>query len=903
MELREHDRLRAMYDALQIANIADLYLKTINTRLTITYLETWSGSNLFMLNKHQPISNSLKLFSDHIQQHHINDPKDTSHIITGEKFESGESGMGVMNSICTTKSAGISADLNMYEPHLVASTMTHMIGHNLHMNHDEGRDCQCQDWYGCLMSRNVVGKDHVQPSKFSKCSQDDYYKALQGNPTLNCILKNHKAHSSGYKQPLPNPLGRNHPWPHKPSPPLRAKGFPCRKSMSECDIPEVCDGLHGTCPIDIYKKTGSQCEGDKGYCFRGRCPTRDTQCNHIWGSDGKSSNESCYNKLNTQGVFTGNCGKYRNGSFIKCALENAKCGKLFCQNGRPAPIVSSPNTSYFKAAFNIHGRELECKVLNYDDSGHDDDWSLTHDGTACGKNLVCINQTCTSIYVYIEPGHCMTNNSMMECSGHGVCSNINTCYCNSGWTGEDCSSYDKSLHYMTTAPPHHGHTTASSAQTADEKKNTTLDRNIHIVGQQGSDTVFLVVVLVSGVGSVFFVFAFMALCYRRKSTLPKYDPPYVKRPIVKKPPQQHLNPATGKTTEETNLDQGNRLISFGPMPSYSTRSSVIGAPPPPPGMDMCREHKLPAMKRGPSGCPGDEETMQSVDDDMMSFMDVSGNSIGKIPEKGILKKSYGLLTPGEKEKWSEESQSDNNDVLSQCDQNQGDTECQVSEVERTLKSLNGYHEDIIDALKRAASHRSMTGAASLSSDEISTAQHVPYPRFATPDLTRLKSSHEKLVVDSGGEDDDHPPHTIRIRNLEDIIRQLEHHPSRHMSPSGSEEIRMSEPEADRHYRRSRGDSTGSLGFVYGRYRQPTSSSGASGSTSGGRGSDTRLVPSNAGVLEYSDGGESQGAYTEEDDLDRPDAGEQADSESDEFVVLPSGVAAHPNDAFFWTASK
>lgn len=34
------------------------------------------------------------------------------------------------------------------------------------------------------------------------------------------------------------------------------------------------------------------------------------------------------------------------------------------------------------------------------------------------------------------------------------------------------------------------------------------------VGQQGSDTVFLVVGLVSGMGGVFFAFAFMALCYR-----------------------------------------------------------------------------------------------------------------------------------------------------------------------------------------------------------------------------------------------------------------------------------------------------------------------------------------------------------------------------------------------------
>ena len=38
---------------------------------------------------------------------------------------------------------------------------------------------------------------------------------------------------------------------------------------------------------------------------------------------------------------------------------------------------------------------------------------------------------------------------------------------------------------------------------------------------------------------------------------------------------------------------------------------------------------------------------------------------------------------------------------------------------------------------------------------------------------------------------------IRIRNLEDLIRQLEHS-SRHMSPSGSEDIR--ESEAERHFR-------------------------------------------------------------------------------------------------------
>ncbi|XP_066955429.1 disintegrin and metalloproteinase domain-containing protein unc-71-like isoform X20 [Macrobrachium rosenbergii] len=930
MEERNYSRVRALNDALQIANIADLYFKNINTRISITYLETWAGRNMIDLGRNQPISTSLINFyvyvGDNLHEFH----KDTAHLITGEQFQSGESGMGVPNSICTSKSAGISVDLNVYEPHLVASTMTHMIGHNLYMKHDDGRGptCYCQDWHGCIMSKTIVGQDNVQPTKFSKCSVDDYHHSLQTVEEAACLLhrpsKSPYFHALEFKVPRPNPPRKGPTDGMRPGQSLfqsfecgngrvdegeqcdcgprdkcnqidpccdpitcrlkleaecatgpccdncrlRPKGYMCRKAKTECDIPEYCDGLHGSCPLDIYKKTGNKCGNGKGYCFKGVCPTLNNQCEVIWGYGGQASDETCYKQFNVDGVIYGNCGRHRNGSYIKCELGNIMCGTLQCQLGMQHPVTPNMDQSYSRTIVAMGGQEYECKTVRYElqeETRRGRDWTLVQDGTACGEKLICVNQTCESLYPFIESGQCKTNNNALECSGHGVCSNINSCFCNPGWTGVDCSIYDNSTLYTTpyfsnypTTPTPPGGKSQSNSSSNKPYETGTGGRNTQYVGQQGSDTVYLVVGLVSVMGGVFFAFAFMALCYRsvvvhknfslclrRKSTLPKYDAPYLKRPVVKKPPQQHLQPMMTKT-EETSLDLGSR-ITFGNMPSYSR------------SLDSCREQKLQMMRRsGPpaGGSQSEEEALQS--------------------------------------------------------------------------------------------------------DELHAGHHDTYPRYppgatgvgGPADFTRVKASHEKLA-DSGGEDDQVPPcGPIRIRNLEDLIRQLEHHPSRHMSPSGSEEIRMSETEADRHYRldsssctesqgyvrpwrrgqdfghgdlggplagpsgspgtpgdklaellqlaspedherilraaamlspesptRGRADN-GGMGFVYGRYRQPPTSGSGTGSASG-RSSD-RL---GGGGHEFSDGADSH-AFTEEDDLERPDPGETADSESDEYSARP-----------------
>lgn len=72
---------------------------------------------------------------------------------------------------------------------------------------------------------------------------------------------------------------------------------------------------------------------------------------------------------------------------------------------------------------------------------------------------MCVNQTCVSLFPYIDTSKCPVGDNNVECSGHGVqkqklekilshinyfnffqsCTNMNKCFCNFGWMSNDCS--------------------------------------------------------------------------------------------------------------------------------------------------------------------------------------------------------------------------------------------------------------------------------------------------------------------------------------------------------------------------------------------------------------------------------------------------------------------------------
>ncbi|KAJ8911454.1 hypothetical protein NQ315_013816 [Exocentrus adspersus] len=554
-------RIDVVHDSIQVANIADLYFRTLNTRVSVVYIETWQGGNQAPIDRNEDIGKALSNFSDYSARKLFKIDKDTTQLLTGEIFIGGEAGISAPATVCTSKSVGISVDINTYEPHLLAGTMSHMIGHNIGMGHDDGREeCFCRDWHGCIMAQAIVGLNNVQPYKFSECSRSDYIDRIRTGNGI-CLLNkpNELENPSNFMKSNVPQMEDGEDCDcgsiancHKVDPccdpitckltkeaqcasgpccedcQLRERGVVCREATNECDLPEHCSGETGECPSDIFKKNGSPCGKGTGYCFNGVCPTLTLQCEHIWGYGtvefffrGIAADTQCFEQFNSKGSINGHCGSDTTGRFLKCSPENVRCGSLQCQLGNRYPVVEGLDQpqDHSRTIISIRGQEYECKSIHRTTTGRkskteekDSDLpllGLVRDGTPCGENLVCLNQTCTSIFPHITQEKCPSNHASSECSDHGFCTNQNRCYCESGWTGTDCSIQEE----MTPPPPlptPPPDITATNLSVHMKKKETPYGAN----NTDNLSTLAMVFILVGVVKAVFISFAMLAVCYR-----------------------------------------------------------------------------------------------------------------------------------------------------------------------------------------------------------------------------------------------------------------------------------------------------------------------------------------------------------------------------------------------------
>ncbi|XP_055952743.1 zinc metalloproteinase-disintegrin-like batroxstatin-3 [Argiope bruennichi] len=446
---------------IEMVNYADLFYRPLSTSISVVFIEIWIDDQMII---DADISKSLKDFEEYSDRRIKRISVDAAHLLSGLHFKASRKGLANVDTICTAKAVGITSVTDVYQFHITALILAHLIGHNLGMVHDHA-DCACSNNKQCIMSNNIP---YFQSTVFSNCSIQKYYETLDkgygaclfNRPSMrmsicgNSIVEESEECDCGPPEecakhnPCCNPVTCKLIKHAECSTgvcckkcKLLSSDFLCRPSKGECDIPEFCNGIEGECPPDLFKKNGAICSGGLGYCFQGDCPLLKRQCQDIWGESAESANAACYEKLNVLGTPNGNCGFDNRGEIQKCTIEDSYCGSLQCSEGEKTPIAKEVLPIDFVVyKMNAEGSVHECKTRTF--SSFDLMHGLVKDGTKCGFQKMCLNQTCSSIRNIIT-GKCPLEEFQATCSGHGTCTNINTCYCEEGWKGYDCSTVDE----------------------------------------------------------------------------------------------------------------------------------------------------------------------------------------------------------------------------------------------------------------------------------------------------------------------------------------------------------------------------------------------------------------------------------------------------------------------------
>lgn len=436
-------------EMVHLANFIDSIYIQLNVRVVLVGLEIWTQQN--------PISTEggagevLSRFTQWREKELVPRRRHDSAQLILKKSFGGTAGMAFVSTVCSRSHGG---GINAFPNNNVASfasIVAHELGHNLGMNHDDGRECTCPT-QACIMHSGATGSRN-----FSSCSADDFEKMILsvGGSCLLNVPRPDESYSAPYcgnglvdfgeecdcgsqKECESDPCCEFGTCRLKSGAECafgeccrRCQFLPggtvCRSSTDECDLPEYCNGSSPLCQSDVFIQNGQPCRNSEAYCYNGKCQTYDGQCQAIFGPKAKAAPEICFKDVNSKGDRFGNCG-YHNYGYKKCESRHALCGKLQCSNvqsttvfGIEPSIISTPigGTKCFGVDFRL-GSDVP-------------DPGMVQEGTRCEENKVCMNFECRSADILSYD--CDIQN---KCHGHGVCNSNKNCHCESGWAPPFC---------------------------------------------------------------------------------------------------------------------------------------------------------------------------------------------------------------------------------------------------------------------------------------------------------------------------------------------------------------------------------------------------------------------------------------------------------------------------------
>ncbi|XP_044541363.1 disintegrin and metalloproteinase domain-containing protein 1a-like [Gracilinanus agilis] len=441
---------KTTHNVMAALSIVETYFIAIRVKIYWVGLEIWTEKDVTKIVP--SLKDTLKYFSP--WKFFVLLPRafhNIAHLIVGHETKS-KAGYSFLGAICSAYESVAALSFPQRDVTLLASLMTHELGHSLGMDHDS-QYCMCGDEYYCIMHESVSYKQ-----VFSNCSLEYFYKFLfekrsrclyrAPTPTTifrvpicgNGILDREEECDCGTeetcaKDPCCLPTCRFTVGSTCAFGPcckncnIQRATEVCRPSKDECDFPEYCNGTSIWCQPDVYKQDGTECR--HGYCYEGNCQSLDKQCVEIFGEGSRKAPDSCYESINSNGDRIGNCGPIVNGmrkTFRKCEPKDSRCGRLLCQN-----IQKLPRGKNHYTYFQLPCEGSWCWGADLFQGLGEKDRGEVQPGTVCDQEKICLNNVCSDRHLLRQRCSSATN-----CTGRGTCNNLSHCHCDFGYAPPDC---------------------------------------------------------------------------------------------------------------------------------------------------------------------------------------------------------------------------------------------------------------------------------------------------------------------------------------------------------------------------------------------------------------------------------------------------------------------------------